>query len=98
MCLFSCTRLAHMPKCIYVHFEGAKWQIADLEVGVYPIKPKTLLGTINRALGVQARRYGYQLVPDLAGTAHMYQGATEPAAIVDLQGLDIKPQRIDATS
>ena len=65
-----------MPKCIYVHFEGAKWQIADLEVGVYPIKPKALLWTISRALGIQARRYGFQLVPDLAGTAHMYQGAT----------------------
>ena len=26
----------------------------------------------------------------------MYQGATEPAAIVDLQGLDIKPRRMDA--
>ena len=69
---FACTRLAHMSKCIYVHFEGAKWQIADLEVGVYPVKPKALLWTIHRALGVQARRYGFQLVPDLAGKAHMY--------------------------
>jgi hypothetical protein len=88
--------LDRMPQCIYVKFEDVKWQIGDLEPGVYPLQPKNLLWTVHRELGIRARRYGFRLVPDLAGTAHMYQGATVPAAVVDLQGLDSKPRRADA--
>ena len=46
-------------------------------------------------LKVKARRFGYSLVPDLAGTAHMYQGATLPAAVVHLLAVDHKPRMSD---
>ena len=88
--------IAHMPRCIYIKFERVDWQIADLEPGVYPLWPKALMWTVHRGLNINARRYGFTLVPDLAGTAHMYQGETQPGAIVDLQGLDVKPKQSDA--
>ncbi len=37
--------IAHMPKCIYIKFDKAELQIADLERGVYPLKPKSLMWT-----------------------------------------------------
>ena len=85
------------PECIYVKFRAA-WQIGDLEPGVYPLKPKSKTWLVNEALKVKAKRFGFQLVPDLAGTAHMYQGDTLPAAIAHLLEVDHKPKTSDATA
>jgi hypothetical protein len=67
-----------MPQCIFVKFENAPWRIGDLEPGVFPLTPKVRVWSVNELLKVKARRYGFTLLPDLAGTAHMYQGAGSP--------------------
>ena len=84
-----------MPQCIYVKMDKATWQISDLDAGVYPVTPKGKIWLVNEALKVKARRLGFNLVPDLAGTAHMYQGNTLPAAICHLLAVDHKPRTSD---
>ena len=88
--------LEHMPQCIFVKFENATWKIGDLEPGVYPLTPKPRVWSVNELLKVKVRRYGFTLVPDLAGTPHMYQGATLTAAIAHLLTVDHKPRQSDA--
>ena len=87
-----------MPICIFVKFKTATWQIGDLEPGVYPLKPRSKTWLVHETLKVKAKRFGFQLVPDLAWTAHMYQGDTLPAAIVNLLEVDHRPQMSDATA
>ena len=62
---------------------------------MYPRTAKAKTWAVKEALKVKARRFGYSLVPDLAGTAHMYQGATLPAAVVHLLAVDHKPRMSD---
>ena len=76
-------------------FDNASWQVGDLEPGVYPLTAKNKTWAVNETLKVKARRFGYSLVPDLAGTAHMYQGATLHAAVVHLLAVDHKPRMSD---
>ena len=72
-----------MPKCIYLKFEGATWQIDDLEVGVYPLMPSNNPWIVSEATKIKAKRRGFRILPDFSATAHMMQGATLLAAIVD---------------
>ena len=88
----------YTPQCIFVKFEGVQWQVDDLGPGVFPLTPKPKVWNVNEALKVKARRFGFPLVPDLAGTAHMYQGATLSAAIVHLLEVDHKPKMSDMTA
>ena len=68
-------RFACMPKYIYIKFEDEKWQIADLEPGVYPLRAVSKTWSIDPdpKKNVKARRTGFTFVPDFAGTAHMEQ-------------------------
>ena len=88
--------LEHAPLCIFVRFEGDEWQIGDLDTGVYPLRPTSRSWFVNVATRVKAKRYGFTLLPDLAGTDHMYQGATLQGAIVDLLECSHKPTGADA--
>ena len=62
---------------------------------MYPLTAKAKTWAVNEALKVKARRLDYSLVPDLTGTAHMYQGATLPSAVVHLLAADHKPRMSD---
>jgi len=66
-------RLSQQPRCIYVKFEGVAWRIGDLDPGVYPLFPKTKKWEIGKETKVYAKRTGFELLPDLSGTDHMYQ-------------------------
>ena len=55
-------------------FEGAEWKIDDLEPGVFPLMPKSIIWLVHRDLKVKARRTGFQVVPDFSATAYIMQG------------------------
>ena len=76
--------LSHLPRAIYVHFQGATFQIADLPVGVYPVTPRSRTWQVNKRTKVKVRRTGFVLVPDFASTAHMIQGQSLEAAFADV--------------
>eukprot|EP00973_Karenia_brevis_P060897 8469088-Karenia_brevis.AAC.1 len=79
--------LQHQPLCLYVKFDfepGVQpWHVGDLEPGVYPLQPTRKDWFICERTKVKAKRTGFQVVPDFSATAHMLQGATLLAAIVD---------------
>jgi len=75
--------LQHHPLCLYLKFEGATWQVADLAPGVYPLQPTCKDWYVNELTKVKAKRSGFQVVPAFSGTAFMFQGATERAIIAD---------------
>jgi len=75
--------LRYQPKYIYIKFENATWQIEDLEPGVYPLQPRSVIWAVNKQTKVKAKRTGFDLVPDFSGTCNMYQGSSLLAAIVD---------------
>ena len=66
-------RLTHQPICVYIKFEGATWRIGDLDLGVYPLFPTSKKWEIGKETKVFAKRTGFELVPDVSGTDHMYQ-------------------------
>ena len=51
--------------------------------GVYPLEPIGKDWFVCEHTRVKAKRTGFQVVPDFSATAHMLQGATLIAAIVD---------------
>ena len=63
--------------------DGATWQVEDLEVGVYPLLPNSRPWDVNPATKVKAKRTGFFLVPNFGATAHMLQGSSEDAVVVD---------------
>jgi hypothetical protein len=72
-----------LPRVIYVRVKGATWTLDErLGEGVLPVRPKT--AAWERGPGASVRRTGYQLVPNLGGTAHSFTGSTLDAGIVDL--------------
>ena len=73
------------PIVIYAKYDGASWKIGDLLVGVYPMTPVSRTWMVNTATGISARRTGYTLMPDLASTGHMIQGATLDAVFCEMQ-------------
>ena len=75
-----------------MRFGNATWRVGDLEPGVYPLTAKSKTWAVNEVLKVKARRFGYSIVPDLAGMAHMYQGAMLFAAVVHVLAVDYKPR------
>nr|MCS5703195.1 hypothetical protein [Acidobacteriota bacterium] len=74
-----------LPKLIYVKFPGATWRVhTDLEVGVFPIQPRSRTWQLrNNNSDFAVRRTGFCLIPDFGATAHMCQGQTLDAAFVD---------------
>ncbi len=50
---------------------------------MYPLLPSAQPWVINEQTKVKANRTGLLLIPDSSATAHMLQGATLQAAIVD---------------
>ena len=75
--------LNFQPLCLYLKFEGAAWQVGDLEPGVYPLEPRSKDWFISEWTKVKAKRTGFQVVPDFSATAHMLQGASLHAVIAD---------------
>ena len=76
--------LQYMPRCIYLKFDGAKWQIhKELQPGVFPLMPRKLTWVLNQKTGTKVSRKGFTLLPDYASTAHMVQGMTLPGAMAD---------------
>jgi len=75
--------LQHHPHCLYLEFQGASWQVGDLEPGVYPLEPDRRDWVLCEKTKMKARRTGFRVVPDFSATSHMLQGATLAAAIAD---------------
>ena len=82
--------LAHLPSVIYIHFPEAIWQVGELPMGAYLLKPKSRTWKVNKYIGIEARRTGFWILPDFGSTAHMIQGATLDAAFADLQNVGCK--------
>ena len=80
--------MQYHPLCLYLKFEGAEFEIKDLGRGVYPLMPTKRTWFVSEEQKVQARRVGFTLLPDLAGTSYMYQGTSLEDAIVDLLEVD----------
>ena len=56
--------LQYLPSVIYVHFEGAAWQIhKKLPPGVFPLKPVKRTWVLNRQTETKVRRRGCQTMP-----------------------------------
>ena len=83
-----------LPLVIWIYFADANWTIGKLPKGVYPLVPKRRMWTINKFTGIQARRKGFTLTPDLGSTAHMIQSATLDAAYADFQDASSKVSRV----
>ena len=65
-------------------FSGATWRIhPDLDVGVYPITPRSRAWQVHAYNDIYAKRTSFFLIPDFGSTAHMCQGQTLDAAFVD---------------
>ena len=77
------------PELIYLKFENAKWQVDDLEKGVYPMKVTGKIWNISEGTKIKAKRLGFQIVPDFGQTAHSVQGASLAAVIVDCLAVDL---------
>ena len=77
------------PDLIYLKFENAKWQVDDLEKGVYPMKVTGKVWNISENTKMKAKRFGFQIVPDFGQTAHSVQGASLAAVIVDCLKVDL---------
>lgn len=76
---------SELPRCVYVWFPGATWQISpDLGLGVYPMTPATRTWTLHQKSGAKVRRRSFFMIPDFAGTAHMMQGQSLEALFCDL--------------
>ena len=83
------------PDLIYLKFENAKWQVDDLEKGVYPMKVTGKIWNISEGTKMKAKRRGFQVVPDFGQTAHSVQGASLAAVIVDCLAVDICPKETE---
>ena len=86
--------LSLMPRALNVEIEGAEWVVdSSLGPGVYPLKPVKRTWAVDRAGHMKVLRFGFALVPDFAGTAHSYTGATLDAANGDAGSFDETPTR-----
>ena len=84
--------LTLMPKYLLAEVPGAEWTIhRTLRQGVYPLKPARRVWTRDMAGLMKVQRFGFALVPDFAGTAHSYTGATLDAANGDAGEFDETP-------
>ena len=81
-------RLTHQPMCIYIKVEGATWRVDDLDLGVYPLFPASKKWEIGRDTRVYARRKGFELVPDVSGTSHMYQARRLALVVIAISRLE----------
>ena len=77
-------KLQFLPKCIYLKFEGATWQIDDLEMGVYPLMPSNNPWTVCEATKIKAKRRGFRIVPDFSATASVNSWDNISAVIIML--------------
>ena len=90
--------LNRLPKIIYVEVKDAVFeQQAGVPAGVYPVKPRNVFWSRDKAGNAKVRRTGFLLVPSFSGTAHSYTGATLPKAIVDCLSFCSKPTQEDMT-
>ena len=80
--------LTKVPQAVLVKFDNAAWQLPGMmEAGVYPVRPVKgdwWLDKNRPAHVLKVKRHQIPLAPAFGKTAHGAQGATEPAAIVDL--------------
>ena len=75
--------LDYLPKVIYLHFEGAEWQIhPHLPKGVFPLQSVQRTWKLSES-GSKVTRRGFTLVPDYASTGFMTQGETLLAEIAE---------------
>ena len=76
------------PSVIYVHFEGASWQLDGTDMpGLYPVRPTTRswhLDPRRKPPVLQIKRTQIPLTPAYAMTAHSSQGKTLAAVLLDL--------------
>ena len=81
--------LQELPEVVFVKFEGCQWHIKGTpEPGIYPIKPvkrSCFLDKGRQRPKLEIKRFQLPLAPAFSWTAHMAQGQTLQAAIVDLQ-------------
>ena len=92
-------KLEYLPRCIYVKFAGASWQVhPKLEQGVFPLKPVKREWILNRATDSRIKRKGFLLLPDLACTAHIVQGGNLDAEMTDCGDAFEKPPLKDMLS
>ena len=77
------------PDLLYLKFENAKWQVDDLEKGVYPMKVTGKIWIISEGTKMKAKRRGFHVVPDFGQTAHSVQGASLATVIVDCLAVDL---------
>ena len=79
---------------LLVEIPDADWVIhQSLGKGVYLLKLVYRVWARNLAGLMKVRRFGFALVPDFAGTAHSYTGATLDAANGDAGEFDETPTR-----
>ena len=83
------------PDLIYLKFENAKWQVDDLEKGVYPMKVTGKIWNISEGTKIKAKRRGFHVVPDFGQTAHSVQGASLATVIVDCLAVDLCPKETE---
>ena len=69
--------LQRLPKITYVEVTDAAFDQQDgVPAGVYPVKPRNVYWSRDKAGNAKVRRTGFVLVPSFSGTAHSYTGAT----------------------
>ena len=87
--------LGTMPRYLFVRVNEADFEVhPELGRCVFPLKPTSSSPwTVDRAGHLQVIRHGFLLVPDFAGTAHSYTGATLDAANGDVGQWHDKPTR-----
>ena len=74
--------LDHLPTIIYLEFPEATWKIGKLPRGVHHLELRSRTWKVNKHTGIEARRTGFWILPDLGSTAHMIQGATLDAGSI----------------
>ena len=77
-----------LPEAIVVEIDNAKWQ-ADpaLPQGHLLLRPVRRTWKLDLEGNINVTRTGFEMVPDFAGTAHSFTGATLEAASMDLLSL-----------
>lgn len=76
--------LEYPPKALIVKFDGAAWNLPNMDVGVYPIKSSKTDWYLDECKQLRVTREQVPVGPDYARTAYSTQGLTLNAALVDL--------------
>ena len=82
-----------------MRFPGATWtEFPELGEGIGVLYPKYNVWAVDKHWNVKIERRGFFIASDFSGTAHSFQGANLPAAIIDCNTWDSgenKPSKKD---